>query len=116
MLNQYKPIQTVARTVINCLALKLLFIDKHYEHRASENAVGEAPPLAARQSSAADPISLRPSPGPLSSITSLAHTTLLPPLLAPRSHRGPQQPPWGSAEDARDAGAAVLDHHRVKEL
>lgn len=86
--------------MINCLALKLLFIDKHYKDCASDNVVGEAPPLAAQQSSAANPISLRPSPGLLSSTSSLTHAgCYLPslPCVAPQSDRGPQQPPWGSA-------------------
>ena len=68
--------------MINCLALKKLFIDERYKHCASDNVVGEAPPPAARQSSAANPISLRPSPGLLSSVSSLAHATVLSPLLA----------------------------------
>lgn len=72
--------------MINCLALKLLFIDKRYKRCASDNVVGKAPPPAAWHSSAANPISLRPSPGLLSSISSPARATVLPPLLAvPRS-------------------------------
>lgn len=47
LLNQYKLIQTVACIMINCLALKLLFIDKQYKSCASDNMVQEAPPPAA---------------------------------------------------------------------
>lgn len=87
--------------MINCLALKLLFTDKCYKPRASDNVVGGAPPPWA-----ANPVSLGLSPGVLSTPDSPAHPRVSPPTLphgptGDRSSLPGARRVLGGARDAR---------------
>lgn len=99
LLNQYRPIQTVACTMINCLALKLLFVDKHSKHRASDKAVSPAPPPAAQI--------------PLGS----GHPGLKQPQLSHSCHRVTSSPRPSDPPGARlGMPGWLLDHHGAEEL